>query len=304
MTEYGKWAEQLTFDGEVFGADIVDAQYARCAGFDKIYAVNGLPQNYTDDLMRMAQVSDVPHSWRVKECKSLDEVTPEILALGREELARDRADYHANVITYFGEKAGNRLTFLAAGAVRDKLSRDFENKAFPVFSRIIVAPVQRNKGLGGLAVDHLIKILLNNYYGVKPKAIHFGTESEKILHSVEKTEREEDIKFVYIGDEILSTRDGDHTMHDFLCFTPWFQQEITAACGSLESHANSALLDRFKRDLVRFMQYGVKAVSGDNLEKLFNDLRNSAKATAPADALASLADVFTVRNKIGARDPR
>src|SRR5262249_38984335 len=124
MSVYGAWSEQLTLDGENFGADIMDAVYAERAGFDKIYAVNGLPARYTDDLVRMAQVCDVPHSWRVKQCKHLDEVTPEILALGREELARDRADYHANVITYFGARAGGELIFLSAGAVRDKLSRD------------------------------------------------------------------------------------------------------------------------------------------------------------------------------------
>lgn len=308
MTTYGQWRDPISIDGQRYPADLIDQRYAERAGYAKIYAVNGIPPRFERDLIRASQVCDAPHTWRVRECKSEDEVTEEDLRQGKIVLDEDRAVRRAHVFTYLGDKdgSGQNFEFLAAGAIRDKLTKDYQNELFPVVSRAIVAPSHRGRGLGTLIVEHRMKAVFH-YFGKVPKAIHFGTESKKILHAVHKVEHDEDIKFVYIGDERYTAADGTHTVHDFLCFLPWYQKRLMEACDRLRPATKTPeKLDEFKEKLELFVLKGVEAVSGDTLEKLFNELRESVQ-TQDSDskaAIEELAEVFFIRGKIGAADPR
>lgn len=311
MATYGLWKERIEIGGQLYHADLVDQHYSQRAGFSKIYALNGLPPQFAEDLIRASQICDVPHTWRVKECQSENEVTEDILKQGKEVLDRDMKELHAHVITYLGnrESQSNTYEFLAAGAIRDKLTRDYQNEQYPVVSRAVVAPTHRGKSLGSLIVEHRMKAVLH-YFCKKPKAIHFATDSKKILHSVKKVEQEEGLEFVYIGDERYQAADGTHTVHDFLCFLPWFREKLLEACGCLQDYTNSRpILEEFKDKLDLFTKKGLEGISGAHLEALFEKAVNSLDTQSEIqedarNARQLIEEVFLVKRKIGAGDPQ
>ena len=305
MNTYGTWGETITIDALEFKADLIEGSYAERAGFDKIFAIKGLPDKFENDLIRAAQVCDVPHTWRVRELSSEDEVTSEMLSLGKQALDRDRKELNAHIFTYLGFNArSSTYTFLAAGAIRDKLTRTYQNEEFPVVSRAIVAPKYRGKGLGNLIVDHRMKAVLH-YFSMRPKAIHFGTDSKKILRAIQKVEKEEKISFVYIGDEQYTASDGIHTVNDYLCYLPWYREELLRACDTL-SHltTDKESVQKFRSALELFTLQGVKGVLGATLEELFKKVSSTVvKNTESEGALKLLEEVFFIKEKIGAEDP-
>ena len=307
MNLYGSWKEEISIDGESFRADLVDASYAERAGLSKIYAIKGMPAKFEVPIIKASQVCDVPHTWRVKECGTEDEVTEKILALGREALETDIKLRRSHITTYVGiqDGPGDDYIFLAAGAIRDKLTSDYQNEEFPVVSRAIVAPAYRGKGLGSLIVEHRFKAVLK-YFSKPPKAIHFGTESEKILHSIKKVEREENLKYVYIGNEEYETFDGVHVVKDYLCFMPWFQELLLKACDTLKEISSSPnIVQEFRDKLLWFMTSGIEKVSGSELKKLFENVAESVNHSSPyKDTLQNIAEIFMVKDKIGAMDPK
>ena len=310
MTVYGSWDQDISIDGETFHADLIDEKYARKAGFSRIFAIKGLPACFEKSLIVSSQICDVPHTWRIKECHSADEVTPDVLVQGKAVLSLDRKELHAHIITYVGEIRGqpNNFEFLAAGAVRDKLTRDYENEEYPVVSRLIVAPIHRGKGLGSLIMEHCMKALLYPYFGKKPKAIHFGTESHKILHAAGKVEKDTGINCVYVGDESYTASDGTHNVHDYLCFSPWFREDLLKACDRLSLYTDTPhALRQFREKLNIFTKKGVKEVSGASLETLFRSmvasLGNRANEKEAQNSVNLLSELFLIRNKIGACDP-
>jgi|GEM_PF-6980371 len=309
MDNFGTWLTSLTFEDGQYRADRILDPYLLRSGFKELYAIDGIPQYFIERLVTAAQVCDVPHTWRVHQCQSEDQVTDEIKELGYDALVQDIKVMGTHIISYFGKNPNEPYTFLAAGAIRNKLTSSFLNPEFPVVSRAIVAPAHREKGLGSLIVEHRMKIVLRGYFGTRPKAIHFGTESAKILHTVKRVEQEEGIKFVHIGDEQLTIFDGTHTVHDYLCFLPWYQEMILKACDLLETHPGEISLPHgFKHQLSRFMTEGVTGASGDTLEyavmQAAASLDSSALKSGASSALVVLQELFEVRNKIGARDPK
>jgi len=308
MERFGQWLTTLTFDDGNFRADQISEPYLSRSGFKELYAVDGIPQRFVERLVTAAQVCDVPHTWRVHRCETEDQVTDEIRQAGSAALSKDIEVMGTHIISYLGRNPEGPYTFLAAGAIRNKLTSSFLNHEFPVVSRAIVAPAHREKGIGSLIVEHRMKIVLRGYFGTQPKAIHFGTESEKILHTVRRIEQEEGIRFVHIGDEQLTVSDGTHTVHDYLCFLPWYQQMVLKACDLLQAHPGELSLPHgFKEQLSRFMTEGITGASGDALEQALMQVAASLDSAAPnsgaSSALSLLQELFDVRNKIGARDP-
>ncbi|MBL7662555.1 hypothetical protein JNK13_07375 [bacterium] len=306
MTVYGSWESTLEIDGIDYGADLIEDRYARNAGFSQIFAVNGLPERFEVDLIKSSQVSDVPHTWRVKECQSVDQVSAEVLQQGKEVLDRDRSELGSRIITFVGVSdlgAGDYI-FLAAGAIRNRLARDYENDEFPVVSRAIVAPGYRGRGVGSLIVDHRYRAVLR-FFSRKPKAIHFGTESPKILSSLRRIEREEGIKYVHIGNEKYTTLVGVHTVADYLCFLPWYQVALLNACVAMEVHSCCPEVVReFSGKFKLFMSCGIKGVLGVELERLYNESRDSIRfGGLVRGELELFEEFFFIKRKIGAADP-
>lgn len=305
--EYGRWSESLTIGDIQFRADRIDEGVAKRAGFAVMFALRGLPISFEDNLVRAAQVCDVPHTWRVKECQSEGDVTAELLAAGKDVLARDRLSLGSSVVTYVGSTSEhhNSFEFVAAGAIRNRLTKDFENDQFPVVSRAIVAPKFRGKGIGTLIVEHRTKAVIRGFFTKPAKAIHFGTESEKVLSSIKKVERDERVRFVYIGDEQYRTEDGLNTVHDYLCFLPWYQKLLLETCDRLVNVSeNQGSVRQFRTKLDAFMREGVRAVTGTDLQDSFKVVKSSVSAENEImQSLSALDEVFTVRKKIGAEDP-
>lgn len=308
MDTYGSWTERITIDGELFLADRVDESNAVRAGVSHILALRGLPERFEDSLIRAAQVCDVPHTWRVRECTSESEVNDELLARGREVLVRDRTQLGVTIVTYLGFIDGveSGYTFLAAGAIRNKLSKTFLNEEFPVVSRAIVSPAFRGKGLGSLIVEHRMKAVMRGFYSIPPKAIHFGTESEKILTAIKKVEQDERVSFAYIGDEQYTTSDGTYTVRDYLCYLPSYQDTLLSACRRLLDASDSPdAVVRFEAQLKDFMCGGVSKVLGKDLSDLFQVVEQSVTNTGNSTGdLAVIREVFQIRSVIGAEDPR
>jgi GNAT superfamily N-acetyltransferase len=304
---YGLFPESIGLDGASYPAERVDNSYARRAGFAEICAINGLPPQFENALIRASQVCDVPHTWRVKECRAENEVTNEILQDGKRALDEDRTARGSHIITYVGKNSGD-YEFLAAGAIRDKLTTDYHNPEYPVVSRAIVAPAHRGKGLGSLIVEHRFKAVLR-FFGARPKAIHFGTESEKILHAIKKVEQDEGLKYVHIGYETYTAFDGPHVIADYLCFMPWFQTELLAACDVLAEALDAhALLHEFKEKLNLFMTSGITQVTNKQLADLFQIISQttgaiSKQSAKTRQALHLINEVSLIKDQIGAADP-
>ncbi len=294
----------LSIGGKDYPAELVEATYAEKAGFDKIYAVNALPPIFIDALVRAAQVCAVPHTWRVKEYQTEAEVPPDIVRQGRVVLEKDQTALGAHIITYMGEQNGEQI-FLAAGAIRDHLTRDFHNPLFPVVSRAVVAPAWRGKGLGKMIVEHRFKAVLN-YFGHMPNAIHFATENERILKAIKHVERDTELRFVHIGNETYAAADGVYSVSDYLCFLPEYQRVLLKACDVLAKPV--PLTAEFKASLKLFMANGIEVIKGSTLEQQFYTVREAAKKLSSADvtiqpALQTIAEFFTVKTKIGAVYP-
>lgn len=305
MQAFGTWNETITIDGELFRADTVEDTYAARAGFDRIWAIRGLPSRYTDRIVKAAQVSDVPHTWRVQESPSEEAVPDDVLTRGRENLANDIKCMGVHIVSYFGVRNSNpdHLEFLAAGAIRNKLSRNFESDEFPVVSRAVVAPKFRGCGLGSLIVEHRMKATVRGFFSRPAKAIHFGTESVKVLHSIKKVERDEGIKFVHIGDEQYQTLAGTHHVADFLCFLPAYRRQLLEACDLLEG-VDKAQASLLHERMEVFMEQGVEGQLGSELEETFDWFRLSSSDTEPVQSAMNLIDeFFLVKKAIGATDP-
>jgi GNAT superfamily N-acetyltransferase len=320
MSKIGNLNSTLSFDGLAYPAERL-AETAQRLGFQSVFAVGGMPASLTYPLARAAQVCDVPHTWRVKEAQSEAEVDDATLARGREILLEDKELRGADIICYIGSKEfdlsefdladaqqAKNWDFLGAGAIRNKLNSTYFNPSVPVVSRAIVAPRFRGLGIGSVLVEHRLSLLLNGYFGSVPKAIHFGTESAKILTSVRRIERQEGVHFVHIGDEQLTTDDGTHTVHDYLCFLPWYQQEIHKALAelkvSLSMYEQTNAIENLDSLWRLFMQEGVTAASGKALLEAFQMLCSVAPSN---DALADVSSYFEefleFRREIGAEDP-
>jgi GNAT superfamily N-acetyltransferase len=304
MLDYGLWPKKLVLGEKEFPVEDIEPSYVQRAGLQHIIAVNGLPDEYVIALVTAAQVCDIPHTWCVRRCSAESEVTADILDLGLRALAADREQMNAHIIAYLGLAQGeNSYRFLAAGAIRDKLTRDYRNEEFPVVSRAVVAPAYRGKGLGSLIVEHRMKAAFH-YFKKRPKAIHFGTESEKILTSIKRIEREKNLRFVHIGNERYTSVGGTHTVTDYLCFLPWYQEELLNACDTLNRIVGTAQnSDAFRDKLRLFMTQGVSAVSGAELENLYRHSRGSSAEAEHNPSIALLDELFFVKHKIGAEDP-
>jgi GNAT superfamily N-acetyltransferase len=306
MTSYGEWQHELVIDGEKYRADEIERHHAVRAGVARIFAIFGTPPRFRREIVRAAQVCEVPHTWRVKECTSESEVTPQLIEQGLSVLSNDEQQRGVRIVTYVAQSSLNasEYEFLGAGAVRNKLTRDYENDAFPVISRAVVAPAHRGKGLGSLLVEHRLKAV-QRIFSTISKAIHFGTESDKMLHAFRKAARELNLTFVYIGDEQYEATDGVHTVHDYLAYLPWYQEVLLTACdalGALSTDAQRA--EDFKRRLALYMLEGVERSSGNELERSFEALKSTLTPSPRCNAaIESVQELFTIRNIIGVQDP-
>lgn len=303
MTAYGEWSEELIIDGERCAADRIDQSYAKRAGVSEIYAINGAPLRFRSEIVRSAQVSDVPHTWRVKQCATESDVTPDVIEQGLAVLANDERQRGARIITFVAP-SNQGYEFLAAGAIRNKLTREYEDDAYPVISRAVVAPKYRGRGLGSLIVEHRLKAA-QHLFSKRPKAIHFATESDKMRHAFSKAAAEQGITFVYIGDEQYETADGVHMVHDYLAYMPWYQAELLNFCDQLLGAATpQSAVTEFRDALSVFMQHGVTKVSGAELTQRLATLKSSVPSdTETCKALEALNEVLTIRGIIGAKDP-
>jgi GNAT superfamily N-acetyltransferase len=303
MTAYGEWSEELEIDGERYAADRIDQSFAKRAGVSGIYAINGAPLRFRREIVRSAQVCDVPHTWRVKQCATESEVTPDVIEQGLVVLANDEHQRGARIITFVAP-SNQGYEFLSAGAIRNKLTREYQDDAYPVISRAVVAPKYRGKGLGSLLVEHRLKAA-QRLFSKKPKAIHFATESDKMRHAFSKAAAEQGLTFVYIGDEQYETADGVHTVHDYLAYMPWYQAELLNFCEQLLGMATSqSAVNEFRDALRLFMQHGVAMVSGSELAQRLATLKSSLPSNAQTiKALEAFHEVLTIRGIIGAKDP-
>jgi len=296
---YGNWEEELSIEGELFRADRIEDKRAQRAGFHTIFAIDGLPSSLENHLVRAAQACDVPHTWCVKEHDSEDAVSDETIQLGRKVLREDQERYNAHVFTYVGINADDseEYHFLAAGAVRNKLTPTYENNAFPVVSRAVVAPAHRGKGLGTVIVQHRMMAVLS-YFSAHPKAIHFATESPQIFSAIHSVEPLLGAPFVHIGNEQYETKVGLQVVQDFLCFLPEYQNALLNAVQQLAVISDTPL-GELKKALTDFMQRGVETVTGKKLETL---IAEATDGHAPSTSVSLLQEVIDVRNTIGARD--
>jgi len=288
---FGQWQHSLKVGQETFRCDVIEGELLDRSEFNKVYALDGLPKVFLDDLVKASQVIDVPQTWRIKQLDSIDQVTNEILELGRQAIERDIKEFGTNIISYVAETDSEQV-FVAAGAIRSKLNPEFENVQFPVVSRAVVHPNYRGQGIGSLIVIHRLSAALT-YFDLPPKAIHFATESKKIISSVNRFEKSSGLKFIYIGDEQYSTNDGTHKETDYLCILPDYKKDLLSAA----AHCGG----EYKKDFELFISEGVNAFSGDDLEMRFQEfvVSNQLDQTHPSYIL--LSEFFNVRQNIGAK---
>lgn len=269
------WNETISLDGTQWRGQWLDPAIAKRSGFEKILAIDGLPETYLEPLARASQVCDTPHTWCVRAVASEGEVDSTTLQTAKEVIRDDEKTYNACIFTLIGDGQ-----LLGAGAIRNKLNKHYQNDEFPVVSRAMVVPSFRGRNIGSLLVEFRMKAVLT-YFSKAPKAIHFGTESEKILHTIRRLE----LPFVHIGDELYETKMGLLAVHDYL----WFLEPYRAA---LRTEALNVSAD-FAEKLNNFMERGVSSARGAELEMHYQ-----------GHSYPLIDEFFMIKDHIGAKDPK
>ena len=312
---YGLWDSNIEINDQRFRSEYIDWSLVKKTGLKNVIAVDGIAESMIDTLVRSAQVVDVPHSWRVEEVKNISEVSPSALDKGRTVLQDDLDNFGTNIISYVTGTPESGYEFIAAGAIRNKLNRKYQSNEFPVVSRAVVAPSSRGSGIGSIIVWHRFETVLS-YFGDEPKAIHFGTESEKILSTVSRFMKHSGFTRMWLGNESLEVEDGSHVVCDYLCLSPKYLKELFQAAQTLTRHSElgsesprgsnvELSLKDWSNDFLTYIDEGAGAVSGDALEKDFKKIIDNTEISDEMKLSVDVAKQFLeVRKNIGARDPQ
>ncbi len=287
---YSVWSDEIVFSQGAFRStalgEIID--------LGMVYAVDGLPQEFTDELIKASQVVDVPHTWRVRQVADVSEVGKSDLKLGREVLAVDVAELGANIICYLA-KAEGEFRFVAAGAIRSKLNRNFESIRYPVVSRAVVHPELRGRGIGSMIVEHRLTAALT-YFGERPNAIHFATESPQILAAADRFAAKNGQHYIKLGSESLEVVDGTHKVDDYLFVLPRYQKLLSDCAAELQSA--EVMAHDFQHRFRLFLEQGIEGASGDALKQELLEVDEPTYSRH----IDTLSEFFVVRDNIGASD--
>lgn len=264
-----------TFDSEILGSFEVVGE---------VIAIHGLPESLITNLAAMAQVVDVPHTWRVKQAANVGEVSQETIELAVKAIRDDQASLGANIFCYVTQ-TDTGLEVVAAGAIRNKLNTDVELNDFPVSSRALVAPQLRGRGLGSAIIRHRIE-LAKNWFGVPAKAIYFGSRTETVVNVWRKYGTEIGWKLFHLGEGCLESGDGVHIMQEYFLLNPDYERRLLSEAESLGNG--------FVESLEMYFKNGARAISADNL---------ADEVSQAGESLPSLTEFFSVRSIIGAKDP-
>ncbi len=271
---------EIEIDSQTFTSD----ELGLIEGVGEVIAIHGLPESLTTELATMAQVVDVPHTWRIKQADSVDEVDEETIAEAIKVIRDDELHLGANIFCYvFQTEVG--LELVAAGALRNKLNMDVQLNDFPVSSRAIVAPHLRGRGLGKAIIRHRID-LARDWFGVPAKAIYFGSRAEKVVDVWTKYGFKIGWKMFHLGEGRIESGDGVHVMQEYFLLNPDYERKLLSEAESL---GNS-----FVESLEMYFKNGAREISADNL---------ADEVSQAGESLPSLTEFFSVRSIIGAKDP-
>lgn len=257
-------------------------------GIGEVTAIHGLPESLIADLARMSQVVDVPHTWRVKQASSVEEVANETVSQAIEVIRSDQSEMGANIFCYV-RRNNDDVELVAAGAIRNKLSPKVKLDDFPVCSRALVAPQLRGRGMGRAIIRHRADIA-RNFFDVPAKAVYFGSRASKVVDVWTKFAAEINWPFFYLGEGRLAVEDGVHIMKEYFMLNPEYENKLLA---------EATLVGRdFIERLKTYFSSGANEVSADTLAF------EASNALTKDQPLEALTEFFKVREIIGAKDPQ
>ena len=274
----------IELDGRIFETTALGA----VEGVGQVTAIHGLPESLIGDLARISQVVDVPHTWRVKQAASVDEVTDDTISEAIRVINADQSDLGAHIFCYVRQIDGDP-ELVAAGAIRNKLTKSVRLDEFPVCSRALVAPELRGRGLGRAIIRHRIDVA-RNFFGVSAKAVYFGSRSEKVVDVWSNFAAEINWTFFHLGEGRLEGADGVHVMQEYFLLNPNYEDKLLQEASLISSTLAEGLASYFLG--------GASEVSADNLA---SEVSNAQIAGQQLDALV---EFFEVREIIGAKDPQ
>jgi hypothetical protein len=173
-----------------------------------------------DDLRRLLESlieEDCVHSWR--------NFGPEGTA---EELLRWENVRRPTKLFFFHLKRGGTSQLVAAGAVADRLTRDFPCAGFPVLGRCCILPEYRSRGFYRLILGSRMEYCRAEY-GKALNAIHVGAVNERISHIITNHGLPGWPPFIHFGNEELRVAGEIRRVGAYLLLLPEFLRRMQAA---------------------------------------------------------------------------
>jgi GNAT superfamily N-acetyltransferase len=172
---------------------------------------------------------DCVHSWRNF---GLDGTAAELLQW---ENAR-----RPTKIFYFSLKRGSETHFVGAGAVADRLTKDFPHDGFPVIGRCCILPEFRSNGYYRRVLQYRLEYCRREY-GSGLKAIHIGAVNTRISRVITNHGLADWPLFIHMGEEALNVAGEIRNVGAYLLLMPEYTRRIRRSLAG--EHAPQCVLE-------------------------------------------------------------
>jgi GNAT superfamily N-acetyltransferase len=159
-------------------------------------------------LLRSLVTEDCAHSWRNF---GADGTVEELRAWENQRRPTE--------LFFFYVQRARELRLLGAGAVADKLTRDFPHPGFCVLGRCYVMPEFRGQGFYRRILRYRLEYCRTRF-GSGLKGIHIGTENERVAVAITNHHLAEWPRFIHLGEEELRIAGHVWTVADYMLLLP------------------------------------------------------------------------------------
>jgi len=155
---------------------------------------------------------------------------------------------------FYHLKFGDRTQLVGAGAVADRLTRDFPNPGFCVLGRCCILPEFRGRGF----YRHFLHHRLNHCqarFGGALKAVHIGAVDERVSRVITNHRLPGWPEFVHLGEEALHVAGQIRPVGAYLLLMPDYVRSLVTLLAGEPAPPSVAAL---RRELLRIGSSGVR----------------------------------------------
>ncbi len=171
---------------------------------------------------------------------------------------------------FFHLKRGGEKRMVAAGAVADRLNRDFPYPGFCVLGRCCIVPEFRSLGF----YRHVLRYRLEYcraQYGSALEAVHIGAVNERISRVITDHGLPDWPRFIHLGEEELRVAGELRKVGAYLMLLPDYVRRIQAALAG--AHAPASVVEL--RNAFSRMESGPVRNFGTLVKEMFEEARGS-----------------------------